>query len=611
MIHLHLPVIKERHHPLKDAYWKKHCQTSPLCTLASISYIETFFSDSIIRETLLKLFSLLEPWIYLKTNVKLIDNELLPLYSDEKIEIVYGGDNIINYYFNWFKVSPAASDFVEEYLSFFQPSFFEADLLIKTYSTNRFEILEKYAIESLVEILDWLTDGFEALLHLQDHARVLDTLFQDAVDDQEIDIEVDYQLPKLNDIKNLLGEPSFSYSMKLLTGHSDETAREANYLLINKMEKKIANLGRYSHRLMFYPYFYYFTKLFSKAKLFQLDTYHFENKIKNEINKQFRILAQNQFYQKEKIFKFKKKILTDLKNFPQRLYQCLQNVEIPKLPNNYDLSITPCRFRYLYNDIRGTEQEFITSISDKKHYCVIDQTFAMTNQNNKLMQDFDFVHLELGLLFHDAADELFNISPRLFCLKIIRINDSRYNDYMKEYHQNNHTNVAPGTTGVKYIKVHEAGFLANRLADNLFNEQHFLPWYIEGYQTKIVKLLFLLHLRNPYQTRFLNRLLRYQTEVSYSTYFGSADKISSFYDVIHIDPYFYQEYPQAHLIIKFIIVMREMQKMPARRAIDLLETLYTNYGWDNKDDNYENIISSYISFEGFLLKITHCLLTDD
>ncbi|AEX61823.1 hypothetical protein CE11_00690 [Megavirus courdo11] len=100
MIKLNTPVIKEEHRPAKNR--KSLNRQYPINTIHDISTRSLFsviYNDIDSQLILAKIISLIEPWIYLHTNVKLVDHGHLPLIGQETINLISRGKYILDYYY--------------------------------------------------------------------------------------------------------------------------------------------------------------------------------------------------------------------------------------------------------------------------------------------------------------------------------------------------------------------------------------------------------------------------------------------------------------------------------------------------------------------------------
>ncbi len=268
MFSVHVPVIKEKIHELKNSQSLDYVSGEKLLTkISTLSVASTLFDDntSII---LTRLFSLIESWIYIHTNIKLIDNGQLPLYGTETINLVLYGNNVVN---NYIKTSirnqTENKNIVHDLnkihsLDLDEKTEFQYDLHISTSNANRFEIIEKYVIESLVDILNIFSEGFDALFQFSDDLKTFDLIYQQ-IKTPTIDIEIDYSKKNLIELKKLMEIPFFNFSIDLMfypSAQKISQARNTNYELTDLINSQLKELENQSGDIMYFPYIYYFSR---------------------------------------------------------------------------------------------------------------------------------------------------------------------------------------------------------------------------------------------------------------------------------------------------------------------------------------------------------------
>ncbi len=512
MIKLHFPIIKERYHNLEQINYNDIENIFKDITSNAIN--NNLFNSSEIRNTIVRIFGYIEPWLYLKTNIKLIDNNLLPLIGNESIEIILKGDNVINFYFNTINNKKISNDnlfyntkFFNKNTRYFKTSNFDFDLNIKTDNSNRFEIIEKFCLESLTEIFNYITDNFDVLFTLYNDYESLELIFNnDSISDNETSIKIDYSHNELNKLKKIMAYPNFLFSMNYLinpTLANKAESRQINTYIIKNITSEITQMQQKTNNIIFYPYIYYFTKILSGSHKFKMTDYGFENIIKNEIKKHFKILAELSFYGKNKINNIIKDIINDI-NKLKNDYKCdnlnkyendmyCKIVEINDKLSNNDIKFMPNQSLYIYNNYINNIIETINDIPKKYHNIIIDQSYSRGSRNNNFIIDYDNITIQLNILLSkNNNNNNYKIPINLFNIDIIRINSTVYNEIMNMdkiiFDMSNNNNI------LSYIKIYTNNSLIYNLIRNLFDETHFLPWYVDNYDEKLFKLLFIINL---------------------------------------------------------------------------------------------------------------------
>lgn len=632
MIRSHFPIIKERYHAKKSINNTFIPAKNLLENISTDAVNENIFNEPVIRNTFVRLISFIEPWIYLRTNIKLINNDLLPLYDDEKIEVIFKGENVINFYFNQVENryhEPHSvfdnllntfndnKDFFDKYAKYFRSSHFAFDLNIKTNSSNRFEILEKYVIDSLTEILNIITDGFDALYDFSDDLKSLELIFNQTMKNEQFNLIIDYSSEKLNRVKKLMAIPYFTYSSQLLfnpTSQLQKNARDTNYHIFDQITYEFSNLNNETNNLIFYPYIYYFTKLSSKSNKFTMSDYGFENAIKNEINKQFLILANYNFYNLKRKTNMIKSIVNRINDLPDKVVYDIINddltikdesyyhqIHIPRILNISNVEITPSQSYYVYNNLENNNTDVINSLSSKKHYVIIDQSYSEATRNNSFIIDYDLIRVKLNILLRNILRENrpgnYKIPSEFLDIYITRINSSRYDEIINtEYIL---FDISTNTSSA-FVKIYTQKTLIHNLIRTLFDEKHFLPWYVEKYQRRLLKLLFIINLDESNHLDFIQKLLNtpnLTNVVEHLVFFENDFESYSFYNLVWIDPIFLKKHYEIEYIIKFILIMEELMKLPDDKANSVLKIFQDSYGWDENDIDIKEIRISYTEFK--------------
>uniref|UniRef100_A0A6G6ACH7 Uncharacterized protein n=1 Tax=Borely moumouvirus TaxID=2712067 RepID=A0A6G6ACH7_9VIRU len=649
MIKLNTPVIKEEIRPIENR--KSLNRLHPISTIHDISTRNLFniFSDPDSQFILVKLISLVEPWIYLHTNVKLVDNGHLPLIYDESINLVSRGKYILDYYFSQEKNKydnnngllnnilayindNHSNDFFKKYTKYLDMPNMSFDLNIKTNNVNRFELIEKYTVESMVEIFDILTDGFDALLDHADDITTLKTFFRplkSAYGSVE-NINIDYDTDDLINLRKIMAKPYFNYSMDLMLNPSSEilkNTRPSNYFIIDEITKHLNSLLNKTDDIMFFPYIYFFSKTICKNQASVAPgIIKFEVAIQNEINKYFILLAEKNIYNKKTIKKMFGLIINNLSEINENTFYlrnmnvdeslCDYNdstlydtVVIPKRLGIRDIEIIPRESVYLFNGDNKTDSKIIET-SNKKHSIIFDQSLAKVTRSGTWLTDLDIFKIDLNIaILHVLFNNLNVVYPIVadfININIERIASSIYVETV---------NTAPVI--INYlehpninIKSYDKKTLIHKLVKNIFDGEHYLPWYIYNYNKSLARVLFLLNTeRKPYIS-FLKKLLTIDNKkklVNYSMFYCFNYQAYSFYNLIWIEPTIHKQYYEIEYIIKFIIIMDELVKLPDLELNKIFSDFNVSYGWCQNDVDVPEIKESYAKFRKELLDIVNTL----
>lgn len=662
MIHLHTPVIKERYYPKKNSLSLDRLNSHlELNSVVTNSVIDNIFGDDIIRNIFIKLVTLIEPWIYLHTNIKLVDNEHLPLIGEETINLIARGENVISYYFNEEKkkysdpngffdqimqfISPKITQltqttqsrlpnetFFEKYSNYFKISDIDFNLNIKTSTINRFEVIEKYAIESLIEILNILTDGFDLLHDYSDNFDLLKLSFTKVTSIPVKNISIDYYSEKLNVIKQMMAIPNFKYSTELMlhpTSQNLQNARQSNFKLVKLIEMQLEELMLVTDDIMFFPYIYYFSKMSGKTLSRPFINYDkFNNAIRNEINKYFDLLVEYQLYDIQKRKNTVTDILSKLNELKHKTFYInssnidatseeyvmdafFDKINLPSHINANNLETIPTQSTYLYNDIEGVQKIPIEKITSKKHFIVMDQTLASSTRADTYIVDLDTIKVKLNIILKNTLlnDKLTQLAvPADFIdITVNRINSTAYVDIVSAPYKL--INLQGNADEKLPIKVHDKKTLIRDLMKNLFDGEHFLPWHIDNYDQALMRLLFLLNIDEHEYIQFINNLLTSDNKksiVDYTMFYRFDYESYSFYNLVWIDPVIAKKYYEIEHIIKFVLVMDELIKLSDQEFNNILKDFQSSYGWIN-DLDAVTVKKSYLEFRNVLLKIVDML----
>lgn len=683
MVNLHTPVIKEIYHPKKNRLASERLNSySGLMNIPTESLIDNIFNDEIIRNLFIELITLIEPWVYLHANIKLVDNGHLPLIGEETINLVSRGENIINYYFNIEKnkysksnsffnnIFGSASDsdnnaFFKKNSGYFKISDIDFNLNIRTNRSDRFEIIEKYVIESLVDVLNILTDGFDALYDYYDKKDILSNIFQqtssaiqkidqDSVESSSNNISVKnilihYDIENLDIIKRMMAIPYFDFSSELMmhpTPQNCKMARKNNFKLIELIDIEIKQLLTVTDDIMFFPYIYYFENIAGKtlSKPF-IGHEKFDAAIRNQINKYFFLLTESNLYNETNRKYVASTILSKLNNLQNNTFYTNKSKTITSpaeysLDEFYDkiiikpqigidiLEILPTDSIYIYNELTdmssfnisqstnkcyvpGSQLQNIENIALKKHYIIIDQSIASSTRLNTMNIDYDLIKVKLNIILKNVILNNKKVNypfPADFInINIDRFNSSSYVDTVSSPYI--FINLFGGDNQLP-IKVSSKKILVYSLIKKLFDGEHFLPWYINNYEKELSRLLFLLNIDESEYIRFLEQLLTTNNKkelVNYKMFNKFNYDLYSFYNLIWIDALILKEYQEIKYIIKFILIMDELIILPNNELLKILKDFQSSYGWYEEDISVNNTRVSYATFRNSLLKIVNTL----
>ena len=656
MIHLQTPIIKETIRPKKT--------TNALDRLASEQIVHNittkiYLNDLMTKQAqdiFVKIISLIEPWVYLHTNLKLIDHGHLPLVDDETINLISQGEYVVDYFFNvenekyntnsgYFdglfdrlfssnqtNQTSHQGNFFSDYYGYFKLSNIVFDLKIKTSSTNRFEIIEKYAVKSLIVILDIITDKLDAIYNYGNNLDELRPIFQ-KINNSEIDnIKIDYRPELLTTIKKIMGNPSFNFTSNLMlhpTAQLVKNARKSNYQMIDLLGNNLDSLLNQRNDIMYFPYVYYFiTKSGSdfQEKTTKINYQIFDNTIINKINEYFWNLAQLGVYDDSRKINFISDttngirslngnpvyLVTDTEFSPAESGEpaFYDRIQFPASLDSSSIEIIPRESVYFYNNGKNIDppygEETIKSIAEKKHRIILDQSKARAIRSNTHIVDVDRVKINLGVVCKDTnfndRSVIYPIDANITEIKINRINSTNYIDDVNE----SWIIIPPE------IKSYDKQTIIHKLMGKIFDGDHYLPWYIFNYDRALVRLLFLVNLDHHEYIDFLKQLLNTRNEkqlVNYSLFYCFNYELYSFYNLIWIDPTIAKKYYEIEYLIKFILISDNISKLDDTTLQKILFDFNTSYGWYDPDLNIDTFRNSYFEFRKFLWNIVNELDT--
>ncbi len=76
----------------------------------------------------------------------------------------------------------------------------------------------------------------------------------------------------------------------------------------------------------------------------------------------------------------------------------------------------------------------------------------------------------------------------------------------------------------------------------------------------------------------------------------------SFYNLVWVDNLITNKYNLIEYIIKFILIMEELIKLPDNKSNNILKIFQKSYGWDDNKINIKNVKSKYYEYKKQLKK---------
>jgi len=663
MTQMHFPIIKELCYPERVKFESPKISYENFENSLSAILSKTTFHAGELQALFLAIVQCMEPWVYLKTNIKLVDADHLPFYGGEKIEMIFQGDNALNYYFNkekegiyfieklFRKMSQKGGDNEEKnilenlllekpflpemydafhtFSHYFGITDFDFNLLLKTDDSHRYEIIEKYATESVIEILDLITENLDAIYLLAGKEDILQTLFSTIKNVSKVNVQLDYESPKLKETKEIMALPYFSFSLQMIQSEGEQKAgREANEILAKRILANISDLRFESDKITFIPYLYFFSK--KTNLLHHIYCSSFEINLKNKIQNLCLQLSEKLYHHKMKekitevlynhICHYKKNIIyqqipllhstADEKrsDFPYQL------ITIPKKWKKSDLSCQTSPSLYLYHEMEevlnhGIITEHIKNLENRYHFIEIDQTRAFICRNDTYRIDYNTISVKrkfnLNHVQLDGVEDILEVCPTLLTLKIIRIYDSQYQKL---------TRIVSRPYEIKFddskiiLRSYHRRVLIHQLIKELFDNNHFLPWYCQEYERKICKIIFLIYLYQIRQFDFLKRMLDRPeaVDLKYEIFLNYRYKINSFYHLIWLEEDSHQHYYEISYFIKFFVLMEDIIERDGAQIEKIMEEYQRSYGWVQKI-NREELVKEYYKFKNYLKKVMHLL----
>lgn len=578
--------------------------------------ITNLFSNDDSREIIFEMLAYVEAWTFLHTNIKLIDSGHLPLIGDETLNLVCKGSTALNIY-----LAENVTNTVTEPFDF--------SLIIKTNKANRFEIIEQFATESLVEIFNLLSAKFDLLFDFSDKPDIFDSLLNISNINHDLKLTININEKRTIVIKELMDRAYFNVSMNALLSKTNVNTQyfgERNISLYKNVINELHTLNKFDDDINIFPYIYYFNQLmnpyvksstlaegvidssFFVQKNSDFDI--FNNTILNLINKCFAKLGNLKIYSSHN----RESLMNDLKsklNNSHIYYSPIYDIDTNeseqnndiffnkiKFSNNSNIAITPTYSTYLYFDDTKLINKNIFD-SARKHIVSIDQTKIHINRCKSNIIDFDLVRLQLSFTINNCIinDKLasINIPAKFIDINIIRFRSTMYDVVCKL-----------SETESK-IKIYDIDALIKLYMQNLFDSYHFFPWHDVDYYVKLYKVLLLISYENREMINILHNVLttdNMQNIINYKIFLDFDYKSCSFYDLIIFDNKTSNKYRHVIYPLKLIILMNEISNIKSEPNT-IFKYFYTNYGWLWNDDMVSEIASMFTSFKHKLLEIVN------
>jgi hypothetical protein len=502
---LQIPVVKERiHHPRSKITYVYDKEVRNLTQIPTQVFAQKVLSADVITRDFFYIASLMESWIYLKTNIKLISNGHLPLIGDEKISLVLTGSTVVDY----LAKTQASKSFKETYDEFFKEDELTYRLNLKTNESNRYEILSAYAIESATEFLQLVANGLEAIYLQGTNSGFMSTIFASNATKSNLDLNVDYNNQLLSDIKKTMAKPGFNYVNDILSTRSAKTVlakgeafRNTNATLAGNIGTLTTNLAKNPVTLMLSPYIYYFSNSVTKIEASSIKTCDdFISDIKSKLNAVLLNLSQNEIYAGNNKVNFNRGVVDQIAAFAsgktfnvkvgeadseQPVYSTL------KLPSDYNFVSVETLNQYVYTDAETFDKNKTTfGTQPKHHYVIVDQTNAEVTRSGKFQRDSDYVELVLSNILNGTLVGFnkefrgLDMSIKLISIEVPRYSATDYGIVMNSQiiatpissWQNSNLSDADKLMTGSILKTDSKLSMEYLLAKQIFDSDHYLPW---------------------------------------------------------------------------------------------------------------------------------------
>ena len=580
MLKAKIPVIKE--------YYKSFPKESDLFTDASKAYIDSFLQSSDEKTIMLKIFSIANPWIKFSTNIKLVEHGFLPITSVETLELVLTGSVVFNYYLkNVYESTDTgilstirsffSSDDKSKYANINGISDMIGELIVICQDSNRFEQIERFALDSIIEYYDFVGGLLDKIY--SKGQNIIDLYLNQNKIDSEIDLNF---IPEsLDEMKKIMSSPIFTYSYKMAIDKKLDQLRPANIDIINNIFETKEKLGIVQNMFTVFPYYYYLIKTASNHNL-KINVDKYMNNMKAHIEYYLKILTGYGIYSSTKKSQLFSSLIDVLSKYPtisipisnldrnisDREYTTI-NINIPSNLHTNNLIVRSKPDKYKYNTQNAIQTD--KSRDTKNHSIIIDQTFGKVSRFRANIDDIDTAKLVLNIDYSSIVSfrcEIFNI-------KIKRFYDTSYGKYL--------TLNVPVIFELDKIKtsIHmkNSDDIMNELFRYIFDENEFLPWNIKSMSDILYRTLLLLKINHIRTLEQIYVFLNSDKMENYKVFFDFDYDKSSFLKLVWInqtnnknDTIVGQE------LLRFILITKELNKLDATKKQKIIHDFSVSYG---------------------------------
>lgn len=590
MLQTKIPVIKE--------YYRRIPKQSRLFADASKSYIDSFLQSNREKSIMLKILSLLNPWIKFCTNVKLVEAGFLPITSDEKLELILTGSVVFNHYFKDVLES-SDSGILSTIRSFFTSedknniknisgiSDMLGELIINCIDSNRFEQIERFAINSIIEYFDFIGNLLDKI-YTKDSEIIKIYLSQHKIDSS---IDLDIVPEALVDIQRLMSSPIFSFSYEMLVKNKTDGLRKANFDMITEIATCKEKLGFVQNIFNVFPYYYYLLRKASRDNLHIAHAKYTDN-IKGHVEYYLSILVSNGIYNSNRKSQLFASLIDTLNNYKMIEIPILntdmkQIVNIPSNLHTNNFIIRSKPDKYIYNTPDGIKSD--KTSATKCHSIIVDQTYGRVTRSRANIDDADTVKLVLNIDYGSVI----GFNCEIFKISIKRFLDTSYGKYFSQS--------APvktqldGSETIIFMK--SVDDIMNELFKYLFDETEFLPWNISNMDNILYKLLLLMKLNHPRTLEQVYLSIDNPDLFPHEVFFDVDYDTSSFLKLVWIDQRNNRDSTiVGQELIRFILITKALNKLNPERKQKVLRDFSYSYGTDDIDiDMYNTLIQKFYS----------------
>lgn len=554
------PIIKTKIDNIQ-INWKDICfyRKRDIENILSHSVMCCCFDDNIENcKFIFEIVNIIEKWIHFNTNIMLINNNQAPLTACEDINIVMNGSKLMDFVMNGNFVKERRNSIRGPVSGLFETTDFGYLIQIKTRSSNRFEIIEKFCIESLYEILSIVSELLDQLI--SGHTFSFPNKFV-MMDDRLLSIDNKSQSNNLRILKKIIEEPHFSFTKDIYDKKiNPKEMQERNKILLIDMEKILNLIQRENISILSYPYFTFF------------------NMNTDEIT--FDCINNNLIYRLVKLFSRKSKHFYDLNDIRDNF---INRIERHKIKSYYSFNHV---FEHKYENLINTDfyekhdlhdnnmnlwkdfdkyfgnNRMMSFGENKYHTIIINQNMAFATHHDTLVRDFDIVELKLNFCINDDK-----LSSELISFRIPRFESS---DYKKLVNCENRFMTIENSK-IKIIS--KTDFLDN-IISRFFSNMHFDPSERSGWEYELTLIMSLIKDTFGHEFNRIKNILKDPETINYKNNLMKNYFNSSIVDYIRIK----EEYtPALGIIFKFILFAHELQKLDPLTQKVLMDSQSHNY----------------------------------